>query len=172
MAQPVLLGYIIDYFSAVNGVTYSQACWSAAVIEGGGNLSVGQRQLVCLARAILRDNKILVLDEATANVDLHTDALIQQTIRHNFANCTVLTIAHRLNTIIDCDRVLVLDAGEIIEFDAPYVLTQRKSYFYDMYRKTGREMCNHLIQMAKEANLTRYNTMEVDGEDGEDEEDE
>ncbi|CAG2165685.1 unnamed protein product [Oppiella nova] len=133
--------------------------------EGGGNLSVGQRQLVCLARAILRDNKILVLDEATANVDLHTDALIQQTIRHKFANCTVLTIAHRLNTIIDCDRVLVLDAGEIMEFDAPFALLQRKAYFYDMCRKTGREMCNHLIQMAKEAHLRRYNTMEVDGED-------
>ncbi|CAG2164129.1 unnamed protein product [Oppiella nova] len=131
--------------------------------EGGGNLSVGQRQLVCLARAILRDNKILVLDEATANVDVHTDELIQQTIRHKFANCTVLTIAHRLNTIIDCDRVLVLDAGEIKEFDAPYVLLQRKAYFYDMCRKTGREMCNHLIQMAKEAHLRRYNTMDVEG---------
>ncbi|CAG2164889.1 unnamed protein product, partial [Oppiella nova] len=131
--------------------------------EGGGNLSVGQRQLICLARAILRDNKILVLDEATANVDSHTDALIQQTIRHKFANCTVLTIAHRLNTIIDCDRVLVLDAGEIKEFDAPYVLLQRKAYFYDMCRKTGREMCNHLIQLAKEAHLRRYNTMDVEG---------
>ncbi|CAG2173534.1 unnamed protein product, partial [Oppiella nova] len=91
-----------------------------------GNLSVGERQLVCLARAILRHNRLLVLDEATANVDHRTDAFIQTTIHHKFIDCTVLTIAHRLNTIIDCDRVLVLDAGEIVEFDEPFALLERR----------------------------------------------
>ncbi|CAG2104101.1 unnamed protein product [Medioppia subpectinata] len=132
--------------------------------EEGANFSVGQRQLVCLARAILRHNRVLVLDEATANVDHQTDALIQTTIRHKFSDCTVFTIAHRLNTIIDCDRVLVLDAGEIIEFDEPFVLLQRKGQLYDMCRKTGKHMFNHLINMAKESHLKRNNTTEYEEE--------
>ncbi|XP_065356723.1 multidrug resistance-associated protein 1 isoform X3 [Calliphora vicina] len=103
------------------------------ISEGGDNLSVGQRQLVCLARALLRKTKVLVLDEATAAVDLETDDLIQKTIRSEFKDCTVLTIAHRLNTILDSDKVIVLDKGEISEFDSPEnLLNNSQSAFYSM----------------------------------------
>ncbi|XP_039495995.1 multidrug resistance-associated protein 1 isoform X4 [Drosophila santomea] len=103
------------------------------ISEGGENLSVGQRQLVCLARALLRKTKVLVLDEATAAVDLETDDLIQKTIRTEFKECTVLTIAHRLNTILDSDKVIVLDKGQITEFASPTeLLDNPKSAFYSM----------------------------------------
>ncbi|XP_034128605.1 multidrug resistance-associated protein 1 isoform X17 [Drosophila guanche] len=103
------------------------------ISEGGENLSVGQRQLVCLARALLRKTKVLILDEATAAVDLETDDLIQKTIRTEFKECTVLTIAHRLNTIMDSDKVIVLDKGQITEFASPTeLLDNPKSAFYSM----------------------------------------
>ncbi|XP_051488019.1 multidrug resistance-associated protein 1 isoform X7 [Apus apus] len=105
--------------------------------EGGENLSVGQRQLVCLARALLRKSKILVLDEATAAVDLETDKLIQSTIKSQFEECTVLTIAHRLNTIMDYTRVLVLDRGEVVECGSPDQLLQEKGIFYNMAKDSG-----------------------------------
>ncbi|XP_066833914.1 multidrug resistance-associated protein 1 isoform X6 [Anser cygnoides] len=105
--------------------------------EGGENLSVGQRQLVCLARALLRKSKILVLDEATAAVDLETDNLIQSTIKSQFEECTVLTIAHRLNTIMDYTRVLVLDRGEVVECGSPDNLLQEKGIFYSMAKDSG-----------------------------------
>ncbi|XP_028651533.1 canalicular multispecific organic anion transporter 1 [Erpetoichthys calabaricus] len=107
------------------------------VTEGGENLSVGQRQLVCLARALLRKSKILILDEATAAVDLETDNLIQSTIRTQFSHCTVLTIAHRLHTVMDSSRVMVLNEGRIVEFDSPSVLLQRRGHFYSMAQEAG-----------------------------------
>lgn len=97
----------------------------AAVSEGGGNLSSGQRQLLCMARALLRSARILILDEATSSIDTATDAVIQSTIATSFAECTVLTIAHRLHTIIQSDRVLVLDAGRVKEYDTPAALLKQ-----------------------------------------------
>ncbi|XP_053202216.1 multidrug resistance-associated protein 1-like isoform X2 [Panonychus citri] len=108
------------------------------IAEEGKNLSVGQRQLLCLARALLKKPKILFLDEATAAIDLETDSLIQKTIRTEFKDCTILTIAHRLNTILDSDRVMVLDQGQIAEFDEPQVLLENKqSIFYSLAKEAN-----------------------------------
>lgn len=118
--------------------------------EGGENLSVGQRQLVCLARALLRKTKVLILDEATAAIDMETDELIQNTIRSEFDDCTILTIAHRLNTIMDSDRIIVLDQGIIAEFDSPATLLSNKnSIFYGMAKNSG------LVDDEKDSNNTK-----------------
>ncbi|XP_030838231.1 multidrug resistance-associated protein 4 isoform X2 [Strongylocentrotus purpuratus] len=140
-----------------------------AMSEGGTNFSVGQRQLVCLARAVLHQNKILIVDEATANVDPRTDQLVQLTIRKKFRQCTVLTIAHRLNTIMDSDRVLVLDQGRIIEFDEPYVLLKdEKSLFGSMVVETGKSEAAKLLAVARagyyERNPSNPYDFDIDGD--------
>merc|ERR1712086_162076 len=106
------------------------------VAEGGENFSQGQRQLLCIARSLLRKPKILVMDEATASIDNETDSIIQRMIRENFASATVLTIAHRLNTIMDSDRVLVLDDGNVAEFDTPAALMNQGGIFASMVEKS------------------------------------
>lgn len=111
------------------------------VLFPGSNLSQGQRQLVSLARAMLTPSNILVLDEATAAVDIETDAMLQATLRSPlFSNRTIITVAHRLNTILDSDRVVVLDKGEVVEFDTPSELYKKQGIFFNLMKQAGLEI--------------------------------
>ncbi|KAK1124888.1 hypothetical protein K0M31_006238 [Melipona bicolor] len=148
---------VLEEVELKDAVTTTGTGLENRVLDRGSNYSVGQRQLVCLARAILRNNKILMLDEATANVDPQTDALIQQTIRKKFANCTVLTIAHRLNTIMDSDKVLVMDKGRMAEFDHPHILLQDSySQFKSLVKETDRAIYDQLVKIARQSYIARH----------------
>jgi ATP-binding cassette subfamily C (CFTR/MRP) protein 4 len=128
----------LDEFELKEVVSNLPSGLESMVSEKGSNFSVGQRQLLCLVRAMLKESKIIVLDEATANVDLETDELIQSSIRKKFKNCTVLTIAHRVNTVIDSDKILVMDEGLVVEFGQPHQLLQnRDGSFYRYVKKSG-----------------------------------
>ncbi|KAI4303732.1 hypothetical protein MLD38_039329 [Melastoma candidum] len=136
------------------------------VSEGGENFSVGQRQLLSLARALLRKPKILVLDEATAAVDVGTDTLIQRTIREGFKSCTMLVVAHRLNTIIDCDRILVLDDGRAAEHGAPCdLLSNETGVFSKLVQSTGHANAEYLRGLALQSKKTSRSNAE-NGEHG------
>ncbi|KAG5887763.1 hypothetical protein JTB14_016114 [Gonioctena quinquepunctata] len=164
--EPVLFSATVRYNLDPFGRVSDDVLWDALekvelkssiesldkIVSGGGaNFSAGQRQLVCLARAIIRNNRILVMDEATANVDHVTDSLIQKTIRQNFKDCTVLTIAHRLNTIMDSDKVLVMDAGEVVEYAHPHELLKNpEGHFSKMLRELGKDIDESLREIAKD----------------------
>ena len=115
----------------------SQRCiesLSDEVSEGGSNFSVGQRQLTVIARALLQGARIVIMDEATASVDAETDAYIQKVMRNEFASATCITVAHRINTILDCDRILVMSDGKAAEFDTPQALLDRGGMFRELVK--------------------------------------
>ncbi|XP_074603997.1 ATP-binding cassette subfamily C member 4-like [Brevipalpus obovatus] len=146
LAEVQLKDHILNIHGDLNLATY----------EGGQNMSVGQRQLMCLARVLLKKNKILMIDEATASMDRRTDEVIQNVIRKHFHDCTVLTNAHRLETIIDSDRVMVLDEGKLAEFDVPHNLLQSNTIFARLVSQTGRRAAQKLRESARK-HFTRIN---------------
>lgn len=125
---------------------------ASKISEGGLNLSQGQRQLLCLARAIISRPKIMVLDEATSAVDMATDVLIQRSIRAEFGESTLLVIAHRLSTIVDFDRILVMSDGKAVEYDTPANLLKRQGVFWEMVLQSGeKESLQSMIWAGEEA---------------------
>lgn len=142
----------------------------AKVAEYGENMSQGQRQLLCLGRALLKDCRLLLLDEATSSIDRETDALVQKTISNSFQGCTILTIAHRVETVIENDKILVLDAGKVVEFDTPFALlkphgdNRSQSAFAKIVMETGEAQYANLLQMAKAAQDQRVNLVLPDEE--------
>ncbi|KAG9122467.1 hypothetical protein FRC07_001130 [Ceratobasidium sp. 392] len=128
----------VSVTSRGNGTGMTVFTLKTQVSEGGNNFSHGQRQLLSMARALLRKSNVIVMDESTASVDFETDAKIQATIREEFGQSTLITIAHRLRTVIDNDRILVLDAGQVVEFDTPANLLKREGgIFHEMCKKSG-----------------------------------
>lgn len=124
----------------LDAVTLLPLGLDSVVADGGLNFSVGQRQLLCLARAILRKNKILVLDEPTANVDSRTEKLLQEAVAKSFHGATIIAVAHRLDTVIDYDKILVLGHGSVLEYGSPSELILKNGDFASMVNDTGEDM--------------------------------
>lgn len=124
------------------------------VAESGSNFSVGQRQLLCVARSILEKNRILVLDEPTANVDNRTDVLLQNAVATSFPGATVIAIAHRLDTVIDFDKILVVGDGQVLEYGTPHELLSRDGSFSAMVADTGMSMSRQLRKRAAKNEVT------------------
>lgn len=138
MHEDVELWKVLEAANLKDHVVKMDGKLSAAVSENGDNLSLGQRQLICLARALLNDSTILVLDEATSAIDYETEQLIQATIRKSFKDRTILSIAHRIAGIMDNDRILVLDDGKVAEFASPEeLLHDKNSIFYSLAKQGG-----------------------------------
>jgi ABC-type multidrug transport system fused ATPase/permease subunit len=130
--------YHADAFTVTDGVIQDHhITLDSPVAEGGTNFSQGQRQLLCLARAILKRSRVIILDEATASIDHSTDSKIQQTIRDMFTNSSLLCIAHRLSTIMDYDKILVLDKGRVSQFGTPAELIHQEGIFQQMCRESN-----------------------------------
>lgn len=107
-----------------------------AVEVDGGSLSAGERQLVCFSRTLINKRRLLILDEATASIDIKTEESIQKAIKEEFNDSTMIIIAHRVQTIIHCDRIMVMASGKIVEFDTPgNLLKKTGSYFKEIYEK-------------------------------------
>ena len=134
----------LEHFSVRGGLKELPKQLETLVEEGGGNFSQGQCQLVCFARALLRGTKIIALDEATASVDMATDALIGETIREAFQNCTMIIIAHRLHTVVGCDLILVLNEGTADQFGSPPELIKKDGSFLDLVNETGEKTSEYL----------------------------
>ena len=153
----------VDYFSS-NLINQSLTkIDSREVLESeieakGTNLSLGQRQLICIARALIQKPKILLTDEATASIDQRTDQLIQKLIKTELRNTTVLTIAHRLNTIIEYDKIMVLKNGRKVEEGSPYELLENHGYFFDFVKEGGSRYLDMMLEKAKRCFFMKFAT--------------
>lgn len=126
-------------------ITFHKVCFNS----GTKAEWIGQRQILALARALVRRSKVIILDEATASVDHATDERIQQTLRSEFKESTLITIAHRLRTIMDYDKIIVLDEGKVVEFDTPLRLVEKKGIFHGMVVESGE--FDALVEIARNA---------------------